>query len=124
MADLGLIVFIAVVGLNAGPHAMHAVQTKGVYFFLSIFGSGMVVTLAGPVVGTLIGRYLLKLDPVLIVGGVSGAQTCTPAVSALRESSGSNVVALGYTIPYAIGNIVLTVWGPVIVAVMYHLGRH
>src|SRR5262249_32276207 len=84
VGGLGVIVFIAVVGLNAGPHAVHVLQTKGVSYFLSIFFAGMVVTLAGPIIATFVGKYLFRLDPVIVVGALSGAQTCTPALSALR----------------------------------------
>jgi putative transport protein len=37
---------------------------------------------------------------------------------ALQEESGSKLPALGYTVPYALGNILLTAWGPVIVALL------
>jgi putative transport protein len=40
-------------------------------------------------------------------------------LTALREASGSNVGALAYTVPYAIGNILLTIWGPVVVAIVH-----
>jgi len=39
-------------------------------------------------------------------------------VKALQEESQSKLLALGYTVPYAIGNILLTAWGPVLVAMM------
>jgi hypothetical protein len=38
---------------------------------------------------------------------------------ALREASGSNVGSIAYTVPYAISNILLTVWGPVVVAIVH-----
>lgn len=48
----------------------------------------------------------------------SGAGTVTAALRALQEESQSKLPALGYTVPYAVGNILLTAWGPVIVALM------
>jgi putative transport protein len=62
---------------------------------------------------------VLKMSPLMALGGLAGAQTCTPGLTALREASGSNVGSLAYTVPYAIGNIVLTVWGPVVVAIVH-----
>ena len=70
-------------------------------------------------VGAVVGRYVLKLSPLMLLGGLAGAQTCTPGLTALREASQSNVVALAYTVPYAIGNIILTIWGPVVVAIVH-----
>jgi putative transport protein len=119
LMDIGLIVFIAVVGLHAGPHAVEAYRESGGSFFGSIFVAGVIVTTLPLAVGTLVGRYILKLSPLMLVGGLAGSQTCTPGLTALREASESNVVALAYTVPYALGNIVLTIWGPVVVAIVH-----
>lgn len=121
LMDIGLIVFIAVVGLNAGPHAVEAYQQSGGAFFARIFVSGMVVTVAPLAAGLIVARLVLRMNPMMVVGTLAGAQTCTPGLNALREASDSNVGALAYTVPYAINNILLTVWGPVIVAIIYSL---
>ena len=121
LADVGLIVFIAIVGLGAGPHAVQACMERGGGFFASIFLGGMVVTTIPPLVGMVLGRWIFKMNPLMVLASVTGAQTCTPALNALREASGSNIGALGYTVPYAIGNILLTIWGPVMVAIMHSL---
>jgi putative transport protein len=119
LMDIGLIVFIAVVGLHAGPHAVEAYHESGGTYFASIFIGGMIVTTVPLAVGTIAGRYVLRMSPLMILGGLAGAQTCTPGLTALREASESNVGSLAYTVPYAIGNIVLTVWGPVVVALVH-----
>ena len=117
--DIGLIVFIAIVGLHAGPHAVEAYRVSGGTFFASLFVAGVIVTTVPLSVGAVVGRYVLKLSPLTLLGGLAGAQTCTPGLTALREASHSNVVALAYTVPYAIGNIILTIWGPVVVAIVH-----
>lgn len=119
MADIGLIVFIAIVGLNAGPHAMEAYHKSGGAYFASIFFAGMVVTMVPIAVGAIVARRFFGMNPLMVLGALAGAQTCTPGLNALRDASGSNIGALAYTVPYAIGNILLTVWGPVVVAIMY-----
>jgi len=118
LMDIGLIVFIAVVGINAGPHAVEAYRASGGAFFARIFVAGMIVTIAPLAAGTIVARYLLHMSPLMTLGGLAGAQTCTPGLTALREVSGSNVGSIAYTVPYAIGNILLTIWGPVVVAIM------
>jgi putative transport protein len=70
-------------------------------------------------VGTIAARYVLKMSPLMTLGGLAGAQTCTPGLNALREASDSNIGSLAYTVPYAIGNILLTVWGAVVVAIVH-----
>jgi putative transport protein len=119
LADIGLIVFIAIVGLHAGPHAVEAYQTSGAEYFASIFFAGMVVTMVPIAVGALVARHVFKMNPLMVLGGLAGAQTCTPGLNALRDASGSNIGALAYTVPYAIGNILLTIWGPVVVAIVH-----
>jgi putative transport protein len=121
LMDVGLIVFIAVVGLHAGPHAVEAYHTSGGSYFARIFVAGIIVTTVPLAVGTLGARYVLKMSPLMTLGGLAGAQTCTPGLNALREASDSNVGALAYTVPYALGNILLTVWGPVVVAIVHAL---
>jgi putative transport protein len=119
LMDIGLIVFIAAVGLQAGPHAVEAYNTSGAAYFARIFVAGMIVTTVPLAVGAILARYVLKMTPLMILGGLAGAQTCTPGLNALREASDSNVGSLAYTVPYAIGNILLTVGGPVVVAIVH-----
>ncbi|HTT24247.1 MAG TPA: hypothetical protein VMG82_35310 [Candidatus Sulfotelmatobacter sp.] len=123
LADIGLIVFIAIIGLSAGPHAVEAYVQRGAAFFVSIFLAGMVVTMIPSLAAMVVGRWIFRLNPLMVIAGVTGAQTCMPALNALREASGSNIGALGYTVPYALGNILLTISGPVVVAIMHSL-RH
>jgi len=119
LMDIGLIVFIAVVGLHAGPHAVEAYRASGGAFFATIFVAGMIVTIVPLAAGTIVARHFLKLSPLMVLGSLAGAQTCTPGLTALREASDSNVGSLAYTVPYAIGNILLTIWGPVVVAIVH-----
>jgi len=123
LMDIGLIVFIAIVGLHAGPQAIEALQKSGGSFFASIFAAGIIVTVTPLAIGLVVGRYVLKMTPLMLLGGLAGAQTCTPGLNALRDASGSNIGSLAYTVPYAIGNILLTIWGPVIVAIVHAIHR-
>jgi putative transport protein len=123
LMDLGLIVFIAAVGLQAGPHAVEAYVKSGGTYFGSIFVAGTIVTTVPLAVGAISARYVLRMRPLMVLGGLAGAQTCTPGLTALREASDSNVGSLAYTVPYAIGNILLTMWGPVVVAVVHAMRR-
>jgi putative transport protein len=81
----------------------------------------MVVTIIPSLVALVLGRWIFRMNPLMVLAGVTGAQTCMPALNALRDASDSNVGVLGYTVPYAIGNILLTISGPVVVAIMHSL---
>ena len=111
---LGLCVFIAVVGLNAGPSFVSGLQKTGI----SLVVVGLVSALLPHTIGILFGRYVLKMNPLIVLGACAGAGTITAALRAIQDEAQSSVPALGYTVPYAIGNILLTAWGPVLVAMM------
>ncbi len=111
MSSLGLASFVAMVGLGAGPHFVQGLREAGV----GLFFGGMAVTMAPLVAGLVIGRYVLKLNPLLLLGGLAGAMTMTAALAAVQERSGSPVAVLGYSGTVALGHILLTSWGTVIV---------
>jgi putative transport protein len=111
---VGLTVFMAVVGLSAGPSFIAGLQKSGI----SLVFVGLVVAILPHITAILVGRYLLKMNPLILLGACSGAGTITAALRAVQEESQSKLPALGYTVPYALGNILLTAWGPVIVAMM------
>lgn len=111
---LGLCMFIGIVGLGAGPSFVSGLSTTG----LSLVAVGLISALLPHTIGILFGRYVLKMDPLIVLGACAGAGTITAALRAVQDEAQSSVPALGYTVPYAIGNILLTAWGPVLVALM------
>jgi putative transport protein len=111
---VGLTTFMAVVGLSAGPSFIAGLQKSGPSLVLV----GLVVATLPHLTSILFGRYILKMNPLILLGACSGAGTITAALRAVQEEAQSKLPALGYTVPYAIGNILLTAWGPVIVAMM------
>jgi putative transport protein len=111
MTSLGLAAFVGLTGMHAGPIFLTALKEAGVWL---LFG-GMVVTLLPQVVGLLFGRFVLRLNPILLLGALTGAQTTTAAMAAVQERSGSPVAVLGYTPAYPIANILLTTWGTIMV---------
>ncbi len=114
LTDLGLNLFIACVGLTAGPKAIDALQAHGP----TLFFAGIAVTLLPHIFGLLFGRIVLKLNYILLLGALVGAGTATPSLSVLKDETNSSTPVLGYTVPYAIGNFILTVLGTVIVNLM------
>ena len=80
-------------------------------------GSKLTVTSA-LLVGVLVGRRLFKLHPGVLLGVCAGACTATPALAALQEVAKSAVPSIGYGVAYAIGNVLLAIWGTVIVVLL------
>ncbi|MEV6204212.1 aspartate-alanine antiporter, partial [Streptomyces sp. NPDC051771] len=111
MDTFGLCAFVAVVGINAGPSFTSGLSTAG--WGLLLWGA--VATLIPLVVGFLVGHYVQKIRFPILMGVLAGGQTTTAAIGAINEQSKSQIPTLGYTIPYAVGNVLLTIWGAVIV---------
>ncbi|MDM0046835.1 aspartate-alanine antiporter [Variovorax dokdonensis] len=116
--NLGLNVFIAIVGINAGPDFIGGLQKLG----LSLFLWGVVATSVPLLIAMYVGRYIFKFDPAILLGCCAGARTTTAALGMVQDAAKSNIPALGYGMPYAVGNTFLTIWGLVIVIVMMKFG--
>jgi putative transport protein len=114
MKSIGLAAFVAMVGLKAGPLFMNAVKEYGLVLLLG----GVVVTLIPLITGLFFGRYILRVNPLLLLGGLAGAQTMIAGVAAIQEKSESSVATLGYSYTVAFGHILLTTWGTIIVSLM------
>jgi putative transport protein len=113
MTSLGLAAFVGLTGIHAGPIFLSALREAGIGLLLG----GMVVTLLPQIVGFCFGHFVLRMNPILLLGGLSGSQTVTAAMAALQERSASAVPVLGYTPAYPIANVLITTWGTVMVVV-------
>jgi putative transport protein len=111
MNNVGLNVFIAVVGITAGPTFVAGIKEAGIGLFLWGFFATSVPMLLAP----WIGKYIFKLDPAINLGCCGGARTSTAAAAMISEVAKSDIPLLGYTVPYAVSNTLLTMWGLVIV---------
>lgn len=108
---VGLAVFIGIVGLTAGPSFVAGLKQTGP----SLLFVGLVVAVTPHIAALVFGRKVLKMNPVILFGACAGAGTVTAALRSIQDEAQSKLPVLGYTVPYAIGNILLTAWGPVIV---------
>ncbi|NQX87804.1 MAG: aspartate-alanine antiporter [Halioglobus sp.] len=111
LRDYGLSIFIASVGLASGPQALTLLQERGLILPLL----SLVVVLMPLTVCTFYARVVLKMSPALVCGALAGVMTCTPALNALVGKAGSEAPVAGYTVPYAVSNVILTLLGPIIV---------
>jgi len=108
LEDLGLIVFIAIVGINAGAGLIS--QLTGAVA-LKIFVAGFIVTTIPPIMVWAIGYHWMKINPAILMGGVAGARSHSgPAREAAKEI-GSSVPWIGFPVGYAVSGVLLTVFG-------------
>ena len=114
MNSVGLNIFIAIVGISAGPGFVNGLKTQGVGLFLW----GALATTVPLVLGMFVAKYLFRFHDALTLGIVSGSRTTTASLGLVCDQAKSQVPALGYTVTYAVGNTLLTIWGMVIIMLM------
>jgi putative transport protein len=108
--ELGLALFMAGVGLRAGAGIVEALVQSGFKLLLA----GVVVTSIPVAVGYFVGSKVLRINPVLLLGAITGSMTSTPSLSIITAEAKSSVPSLGYTGAYAFANVILTVAGSII----------
>jgi len=113
LMELGLLMFMAGVGLNSGGDIVEIVQASG----LKLIGAGVLVTLVPVLVGYFFSTLVLKLNPAEALGGVTGAMTSGAALSVVNEAAKSNVPALAYTGAYAFANVILAFAGTLLMLI-------
>lgn len=104
---LGLNVFIAVIGIDAAPSFVSGLSQLGAGLLIA----GAIGTTIPLFVGLWLGHKVFKFHPALTLGCCAGTRTCTAALGAVQESLGSTLPVMGYTVTYAVSNIMLVIWG-------------
>jgi putative transport protein len=114
MNSVGLNIFIAIVGISAGPGFVNGLKTQGIGLFLW----GALATTVPLVLGMFIAKYVFRFHDALNLGIVSGSRTTTASLGLVCDQAKSQIPALGYTVTYAVGNTLLTIWGMVIIMLL------
>ena len=112
--NVGLNMFIAVVGISAGPSFIQGLKEVGPMLFII----GILATSLPLLLGLILARYVFHFHPALALGCTAGARTTTAALGAIQEAVDSETPSLGYTVTYAVGNTLLIIWGVVIILLM------
>ena len=107
MNNMGLNVFIAVVGIEAAPSFISGIKTVGPMLFVA----GAVSTSVPLLFGLWLGHKVFKFNPAITLGCCAGTRTCTASLGAVQETLGSTLPAIGYTTTYAVSNLILVIWG-------------
>jgi putative transport protein len=115
LRDFGLAVFVGVVGIGAGPQALTAIERYGVTLLLL----GVVVTILPQIVTFFFSYYVLRIkNPIEALACVAGGRSANPAFAALLAKAGNGTPVVSFTVTYAVANVFLTLWGPVIVGII------
>ncbi|MDA0100134.1 aspartate-alanine antiporter [Vibrio sp. ART SEL2] len=113
--DFGLAAFVGIVGLEAGPQAVDTIKEHG----MSLLFLGMGVTIIPQIISFFFSYFVLKIkNPVEALGCVTGGRSANPAFAALMEKTGNATPVFSFTVTYAVANVLLTLWGPIIVGII------
>ena len=115
LRDFGLAVFVGIVGISAGPQALVAIQHYG----LTLFFLGVGVTLIPQIITFFFSYYVLRIqNPIEALACVAGGRSANPAFAALLAKAGNATPVVSFTVTYAVANVFLTLWGPLIVGII------
>ncbi len=115
LRDFGLAVFVGIVGISAGPQALVAIEQYG----LTLFFLGVAVTLLPQIVTFFFSYYVLRIqNPIEALACVAGGRSANPAFAALLAKAGNATPVVSFTVTYAVANVFLTLWGPLIVGII------
>ncbi|MEZ9576654.1 MULTISPECIES: aspartate-alanine antiporter [unclassified Vibrio] len=113
--DFGLAAFVGIVGLEAGPQAVDTIKEHG----MSLLFLGVAVTIIPQIISFFFSYFVLKIkNPVEALGCVTGGRSANPAFAALMEKTGNATPVFSFTVTYAVANVLLTLWGPIIVGII------
>ena len=105
--NLGLNMFIAVIGITAAPSFNSGLKEAGWMLFVA----GVLSTSLPLIIGVWMGAKIFKFHPAINLGCCAGARTTTASLGAIQDAINSTTPALGYTVTYAIGNTLLILSG-------------
>jgi len=115
LRDFGLAVFVGIVGISAGPQALVAIEQYG----LTLFFLGVAVTLIPQIITFFFSYYVLRIqNPIEALACVAGGRSANPAFVALLAKAGNATPVVSFTVTYAVANVFLTLWGPLIVGII------
>lgn len=115
LRDFGLAVFVGVVGISAGPQALVTLQESG----LTLFFLGVFVTIVPQIFVFFFSYYVLRIrNPIEALGCLVGGRSANPGFAALLSKAGNATPVVSFTVTYAVANVFLTLWGPIIIGLV------
>jgi len=97
LREVGITLFLACVGLDAGGGFVDTIVNKGGYAWI---GYGFIITIVPLLIIGFIGRYFLKLNYFSLIGIIAGSTTDPPALAFANATTGNSAPAVAYATVY------------------------
>ncbi|MBO8160021.1 MAG: hypothetical protein H0Z24_00165 [Thermosipho sp. (in: Bacteria)] len=103
--NLGLHLFLSSIGLKSGYSVISTLNLNTLY----IMAFSLVIALFSILIGLTFGYKILKIEPVILLGAITGGMTSTPGLAAAIDSTNNEIVIAGYgaTYPFALIGMIL-----------------
>lgn len=112
--NVGLAGFVAVTALEAAPLLIPSLREVG----FGVLAAGLLISFVPHLVVLLVGKYVFKVHPGILLGICAGAGVLAPGLAAIQDVANSKVPTMGYSVTYALGNILLALGGSILVSVL------
>jgi len=113
LRKIGLMLFLASVGTSAGATFAGTFMEYGFVLILI----GFIVTITPMALCVIAGKFILKLNLLTLLGGLTGSMTSTPALSAVEGISETDAIQSAYATVYPIALVVMIVLSQLLVSI-------
>jgi len=112
--DIGLVLFLAAVGIKAGGNFVDTVMNGGIHYVWM----GFLITVVPLIVMAVFARIKWKMNYFLLMGIMSGATTDPPALAFSSATANNGIPSVGYSTVYPLSMFLRIITGQVLILIM------
>lgn len=117
LQSFGLTLFVGTVGLQSAQAFTSAIKSLGI----GALFIGAMISIMPHLLTLFFGRYVLKMEPLALIGAMTGSGTIAAAMNEISQKAGPEggaYYAAAFTPAFVVGNIGITLLGPIFVALL------
>lgn len=117
LQSFGLTLFVGTVGLQSAQVFTSAIKSLGI----GVLFVGAMISIMPHLLTLFFGRYILKMEPLALIGAMTGSGTIAAAMNEISQKAGPEggaYYAAAFTPAFVVGNIGITLLGPIFVALL------
>ncbi|WP_414467673.1 TrkA C-terminal domain-containing protein [Limosilactobacillus balticus] len=117
LQSFGLTLFVGTVGLQSAQAFTSAIKSLGI----GVLFVGAMISIMPHLLTLFFGRYILKMEPLALIGALTGSGTIAAAMNEISQKAGPEggaYYAAAFTPAFVVGNIGITLLGPIFVALL------